>query len=453
MSCKPFVSLWVRGLALATLCALVAGVQAAPDPRAGRVVVKYWEKWNGFEADAMRAVVDDFNQSQNRIWVDYSSVSQIDRRLMLAIAGGVPPDIAGVWGLSIPVYSENNALTPLDKLAAEKGLGPDRYIPVFWDTCRHEGHLWGLPSTPTTLALVYNKKMFREVGLDPERPPRSIAELEAFNEKLLRRSPDGGIEAIGFLPEEPGWWNGLWGYWWGGEMLRDGKVNVASPEIRSAYEWVQSYPERFGVRELLAFRDGFGNYASPQNPFFNGRVAMVLQGVWIHNFIQNYAPPDFEWGVAPFPSFDPARHPDVTLADCDMLVIPAGAKHPREAFEFIAYVNSPGPMEKLCLGQLKFSPLATSSPEFLARHPHPHLRAFSDLAWSPNARRYPVTSTWTAYQSEMRNAVSRIWSGNADADTALATVEQRQQKNLDRAAARWTRMAPVLKKLWKDTAP
>lgn len=434
-----------------TICPFASlAADAVPDPREGRVVVKYWEKWNGFEADAMREIVQDFNASQDRIWVDYSSVSQIDRRLMLAIAGGVPPDIAGVWGLSIPVYSENNALTPLEKLAAEKNIGPANYIPVYWDTCLHEGHLWGLPSTPATLALVYNKKMFREAGLDPEQPPRSIAELEAYNEKLTRRLPDGGIESIGFLPEEPGWWNSLWGFWWGGEMLRDGKANVLSPEIRAAYEWVQSYPERFGVRELLAFRDGFGNYSSPQNPFFNGRVAMVLQGVWIHNYIQKYAPPDFEWGVAPFPSFDPEKNPRVTLADCDVLVIPAGAKHPREAFEFIAYVNSPGPMEKLCLRQLKFSPLATSSPEFWTQHPHPHLREFSDLAWSPNAHRYPVTSTWTAYQSEMRNAVSRIWSGSANATEALATVEQRQQKNLDRAAARWARMGPVLKKLWEE---
>jgi hypothetical protein len=68
-----------------------------------------------------------------------------------------------------------------------------------------------------------------------------------------------------------------------------------------------------------------------------------------------------------------------------------------------------------------------NSPEFLSKHPHPHLKGFLELARSPNARRYPVTSTWTAYQSEMRNAVSRIWGGNANATEALATVEERQQ--------------------------
>jgi ABC-type glycerol-3-phosphate transport system substrate-binding protein len=189
---------------------MVASASAAEQD--GRVVLKYWEKWTGFESDAMEEVVNDFNASQDRIVVEYNSVSQIDRRLMLATAGGVPPDIAGIYSGNIPVYAENNALTPLDRFARRAGISEEDYIPVFWNLCRYRKHLWALPSTPGCNALIYNKKMFREAGLDPDKPPRSIAELETFNEKLTRRSPSGRLETIGHLPEEPGWWNGLWGY-------------------------------------------------------------------------------------------------------------------------------------------------------------------------------------------------------------------------------------------------
>ena len=335
------------------------------------MIVRYWEKWTGFEADAMKKVIADFNASQNRIYVDFSSVSQIDRKFMLATAGGVPPDIAGIWSVSLPVYAENNALTPLDKLAADAGVERKSYIDVFWQLCCHRDHLWALPSTPASIGLVWNKKLFRQAGLDPEKPPRSIAELEADNKKLAHYRPDGRLQSIGFLPEEPGWWNAMWGYWFGAKLWNGkSKITLDSPENLDAYRWVQSYPERFGADNLLAFRDGFGNFASPQNPFLTGRVAMELQGVWIYNFIKTYAPPDFEWGVAPFPSVDPERLPDVSLVETDLLVIPAGAKHPREAFEFMRYVNEQGPMEKLCLGQIKFSPLVDCSPDFLAHHPH-----------------------------------------------------------------------------------
>lgn len=441
-----------RGVLLLVLAgSLAVALTACPGHAAEgkRTEIRYWEKWTGFEADVMRGIVDEFNASQDRIYVSYTSVSQIDRRLMLAIAGGVPPDVAGIWGLNIPVYAENNALTPPDSMARAGGIHEADFIPAFWKICNFRGHLWALPSTPGCNALIYNKKMFREAGLDPERPPRTIAELEEYNEKLLRRSATGRIEQIGHLPEEPGWWSSMWGYWFGGQLLEGTKVTADSPENLQAYRWVQSYPERFGAKNLLALRDGFGNFASPQNAFFTGRVAMILQGAWIYNYIRNYAPADFEWGVAAFPSMDADRLPNVAIVESDVLVIPAGAKHPQEAFEFIRYINSQPIAEKLALGQRKFTALRECSADFFERHPNPFIRQFLELAKSPNARPAPAVSTWTEYNADMKNAVNRIWSGQATAEVALADVQERQQKALNRRVERWNRSAEILTKRWE----
>ena len=441
---------WCLVALLAAAAIALGGCGQRIDPAAkGRVVIHYWEKWTGFEADAMRAVVDDFNASQSRIYVDFSSVSQIDRKFMLSTAGGVPPDVAGIWSVSLPIYAENNALTPLDRLAADNGVRREDYLDAYWQLCSHREHLWALPSTPASVGLIWNKKMFREAGLDPERPPRSIAELEDFNQKLAHRRPDGRLDHIGFLPEEPGYWSAMWGYWFGA-VLWDGKgkITVDSPQNVDAYHWIQSYPERFGADNLLAFRDGFGNFASPQNPFLNGRLAMELQGVWIYNFIKAYAPPDFEWGVAPFPTENPARLPPFGLVETDVLVIPNGVKHPQESFEFLRYVNTRKEMEKLCLGQLKFSPLRSVSPGFLAQHPNPHIRDFLALAQDEHARYAPRLGTWTEYASDMANTVSQISAGKEQAATALAATQQTQQRSLDHELARWQRLSPRLTTEW-----
>ena len=37
----------------------------------GRIVLEYWEKWTGFEREAMARVVEDFNQSQEKIFVRF----------------------------------------------------------------------------------------------------------------------------------------------------------------------------------------------------------------------------------------------------------------------------------------------------------------------------------------------------------------------------------------------
>ncbi|MEI8342562.1 MAG: extracellular solute-binding protein, partial [Verrucomicrobiota bacterium] len=160
------------------------------------------------------------------------------------------------------------------------------------------------------------------------------------------------------------------------------------------------------------------------------------------------APPDFEWGVAPFPSADPARFRNITQVESDVLVIPAGAKHPKEAFEFIQYVNSQKPMEKLCLGQRKFTPFRECSAEFLKHHPNPWISKFIELSKSPNAKYVPRLTTWTEYKSEMNNAVSRIWAGKIGAKKALLDVQQREQQDFDRHQARWERMSSTLTREW-----
>src|SRR5437870_1079337 len=89
----------------------------------GRVHISYWEKWTDFEGDAMRAVVNTFNRSQNRIFVDLLTVSQVEQKMLLATAGGNPPDVAGLYAYNVNVYADKNALLPQDDYCRRDGIG------------------------------------------------------------------------------------------------------------------------------------------------------------------------------------------------------------------------------------------------------------------------------------------------------------------------------------------
>src|ERR1051325_10052943 len=80
-----------------------------PHPDPGPVHITYWEKWTGFEGDAMRAVVDAYNASQKRIHVDLLTVSGIENKTLMAIAGDDPPDVAGLYGPNVAQYADDNA--------------------------------------------------------------------------------------------------------------------------------------------------------------------------------------------------------------------------------------------------------------------------------------------------------------------------------------------------------
>ena len=60
--------MWLLCVALFALCWPRAAHAEAPS--GARVHVKYWDKWTGFERDAIRAIVDDFNRAQARIFVE-----------------------------------------------------------------------------------------------------------------------------------------------------------------------------------------------------------------------------------------------------------------------------------------------------------------------------------------------------------------------------------------------
>ena len=381
-------------------------------------------------------MVAAFNEEyKGRIHVRHETISQIERKLLVAIAGGNPPDVAGLYAFAVCSYADRNALTPLDDRLAEASMTREDYIHVFWDMCKHRGTMWALPTTPATVALHWNKRLFREAGLDPDRPPKTIAELDALAEKLTRRDASGTLSQVGFLPQEPGWWNWAWGFWFGGRLW-DSKQTITadSPENVRAFEWIKSYSDKYGVDAIRRFASGFGNFSSPQNAFLSGRVAMQMQGVWMHNFIDMYAP-GMQWSAAPFPSAVPGLE-NVTIADEDIIVIPRGSRHPREAWEFIRFSNSQKGMEILCAGQRKFSPLRKTTAEFWEKHPHPYITLFRDLAESPNVVHHPKTGVVNEYRREMQNAFDSVRLGSSTPKEALADVRDRIQRSLDRELRR-----------------
>lgn len=418
----------------ALLIALIAWSEiiVRPVPQTGRVEVVYWDKYTEFEETALRKIVDYYNQSQDKIYVNFLSVSDIQSKTLMAIAGGAPPDIAGLFAPDIAQYADANALTPLDDYCSEAGLTQKHYIPFFWDVCNYRGHTYALPSAAGSTALHLNTEMLLKAGLDPQKPPKTIEELDAMVEKITKKNSDGTLQAAGFFPSEPDWWVWSWGYFFGGRLW-DGKSRITanSPENIRAYEWVSHFSKRFGANHVLNFRAGFGNFSSPQNAFLSNKVAMEMQGVWMDNFVSRYAP-TVKYTVAPFPY--PADRPDLanpTLADTDVFVIPRGAKHANEAFEFIKFMESQKGMEMLTLGHHIISPLIQQSKELQTKHPHPYIKLFAELPLSENTYFPPKLGIWREYQSEMENAFQEVTLLHKTPKEALDRVTERMQPKLD----------------------
>jgi sn-glycerol 3-phosphate transport system substrate-binding protein len=89
------------------------------------------------------------------------------------------------------IDQENYDLSDLDKKAVE-------YYTV-------DGELWAMPFGMIVPLLYYNKIPFREVGLDPEKPPKDLEELRQASEKLLKRDSNGNVTRTGLAIDLTAW--------------------------------------------------------------------------------------------------------------------------------------------------------------------------------------------------------------------------------------------------------
>ena len=326
---------------------LALGCQRPPPD--GKIHITYWEKWSGREADAMQQVVDQFNRSQDRIHVEFLSTSAVDRKTLVATAGGDPPDVAGLWVPNIYSFADNNALTPLDDFIRAEGYSLEawaaRYVPVYMQMVEYKGRYYGLPATPATTALHWNKRMFREAGLDPERPPQTMEELAEYAKKLTKIDDNGNITQVGFIPDFSWSHLGLYvammgGYWYSDDGTR---ITFTSDSVVNALKWEQQFYCDYNTEDVLRFTSAFGGYMSPDNGFYAGKVAMMVEGEWQPgvNFIQKYKP-ELYYGVAPFPP--PQANPErknTNLVSGTVAMIPSGVKDKAAAWKLMAWMMSP----------------------------------------------------------------------------------------------------------------
>lgn len=123
-----------------------------------------------------------------------------DVRWLLAMAGGVAPDVMYVNFRQSDSYISNGFLYPLDEYV-KKWAGVDDMeqapeklkgiiVPQLWPVIMRPGpdgkkHIWSIPFNGTVvMSLWYRRDLFRAAGLDPDRPPRTWDELYDYAKRL-----------------------------------------------------------------------------------------------------------------------------------------------------------------------------------------------------------------------------------------------------------------------------
>jgi len=318
----------------------------------GRVKLMVWglastEETKGL--DATVAAFEERNPDLDVVLLSMGAGGMNPQKLMTSIAGNVPPDVIDQDRFTIGDWASRGAFRPLDDLIERDGINPEDFYPACWSEAVYEGRVYAIPYGTDDRALYWNKNLFRAVGLDPERPPQTWAELLDYAVKLTAYRPDGSFERIGFIPNYGNSWLYLYSWQNGGEFMSpDGQTcTLDNPYTVEALEWmVEVYDALQGAEAIGAFQSTFQSEAL--DPFYTGKVAMKIDGNWVLNLIARYAP-DLDFGVAPAPvptarlrgegRFQ-GQPPFLTWSGGFSLAIPRGARHVEEAWRFIRWMTS-----------------------------------------------------------------------------------------------------------------
>lgn len=391
--------------------------------------ITYWQFWTGFEEDAIKYLVEKFNNEHSNLKVRMLTISEPWKKTLLSIIGGTPPDVLNTTSEWLPELAQRGAIVSLDDYCKEKKITKNLFIPVYWEMLTYNSMLWGLPLTPSSTAFYWNKDLFKKVGLDPEKPPVTLKELEEYSEKLTIKNENGTIKQSGFFPSWPSWANTVYPLIFNGNWGDKNNINANHPANIKSWEWACNFAQKLGPENIQSFQEEFGNIQGPNNPFYSEKIAVELNGVWEANFITKFAP-KINWGVSPMYT----TNGDITTSViCVPIVIPKGAKHPQEAFQFISWLMKPENIEELCIRQKKFSPLIISDrKEFINKHPNPYIKVFIDAAKSKNASYFPSTTAFQMYKRELRRAFSEVMRLEISPEDALNDIQAKMEKELQR---------------------
>jgi len=156
-----------------------------------KLVFYYPVNVGGPVAKLVEQLTKDFNAENPDIEVEAVYTGNYDdtvTKIQTAAQGGNPPDLFVSLATQRFTMASSEMAMPLDELIAEDGEEGKKYISDFLESFMEDsyvnGKIYSIPFQRSTMVLFYNKDVFKEAGLNPEKAPETWEELVEIAKKV-----------------------------------------------------------------------------------------------------------------------------------------------------------------------------------------------------------------------------------------------------------------------------
>lgn len=253
--------------------------------------------------------IDKFNETnKDNIHVNVLNIP-LDRyieTLNMLNASGDGPDVSEVikewlssyiikgWAADLSTYVDNDFFK----------IFPEWAITLSKDAIDSKSKFYSIPSNQITYRLIYNKDLFKESGLNPNAPPKTLLELERYA-KLISDVEKGKRKYGIAMPMGEAWmdfvqpmealncYSGVYYY----------DFKNSSYDLTKYEPWLKAFKN---LNENGGLFPGMDTMKSDQAmaQFAEGNIGMIYAPSWEVSLLSTQFPPKCDWGVSFPPTID-----------------------------------------------------------------------------------------------------------------------------------------------------
>ncbi len=252
--------------------------------------------WDANQQAGIQEICNDWTAQGNpEVKVEVVDWDNYWTLLEAGASGGQLPDVFWMHSDYAQIYMENDVLLDLTSYIEKDGVDLGIYYPDITAIYQSNGKTYALPKDHDTIALLYNKALFDEAGVDYPTDDWTYEDMYEAAKTITEKTPDDTYGwACNTSNDQDGWYNYVYAY--GGNIVNAEKTDTAidSAEGKAGMEMVRKLLT-VGTPQAVVAESGTDSL------FQSGKVAMITQGSWMINAFytaENHA--DYAWAQIPY---------------------------------------------------------------------------------------------------------------------------------------------------------
>ena len=430
-----------KGIILALIFVLAASLAltgcggktpaAAPAQKDGKTVVHYWHSMAGANGELVKAMVERYNASQDKVQVIETfqgGYEDAAAKLQQSIAAGTVPEIAMIERAFVERFAAANALVDLTPYLTKAGLSKDMFVKglMGYSEYNNDGKLVSVPFNRSTPILYYNKTAYKEVGLNPDKGPENWEQLKEYAEKLTKKE-GGKTVRYGLTWPIETWYFKAMVAQLGGRTINEKRTDVGFADNGTGVTVLTYWADlkNSGVFKVAPAQDG---PTISRQSFINGESAMFMESTSLMGTIMKNTEGKFEVGAAFLP-MNKVRAMPTGGANVAMM---SKGKNKDAAWDFLKWMlTDPKGGAEFCLksGYMPFTKQMVDSPEIQALwKKNPQFKvAFDQLNYAVDTEQH---LHWSELKAELKKSLQAVMHDNKDPKSVIDNLSKEAKRIL-----------------------